>query len=68
MTDLPINHVAHGHTNLHAGSLDIVEIEMMKDNHANGGKRDTCSIAVGLIDCSCVGGVITLKVLNYLPK
>lgn len=68
MTDLPINHVAHGYANLHADSLYIVEIEMMKDSQGNGGQRDACSIAVGLIDCSCIGGVITLKVLNYLPK
>lgn len=35
-TDLPIDHVAHGHANLHACSLDMVEIEMMKDGQANG--------------------------------
>lgn len=68
MTDLPIDHVTHGHTNLHAYSLDMVEIEMMKDGKGDGRQGDARSVTVGLIHCSRVGGVITLKVLNYLPK
>lgn len=67
-TDLPIDHVTHGHTNLHASSLDVVEIEVMKDGEADGCQGDAYSIAVHLMHCSCVAVVITLKVLNYLPK
>lgn len=38
MTDLPIDHMAHGHTNLHACPLDMVEIEMMKNGQADSGQ------------------------------
>lgn len=68
MTHLPIDHVAHGHTNLHACSLDVVEIEVMKDGEANGCQGDAQSEAVGLKDCSCAAGLIILKELNYLPE
>lgn len=69
MTDLPIDHVAHGHTNLHAHSLDVVEIEMMKNRQTDAGQGDARSGSVGLMDRSCVvGAVFSLKVLNYVPK
>lgn len=67
-TNLPIDHVAHGDPDLHASSLDMVEIEMMKDSQGNGCHRDACSVDVGLRDCSCVGGIIVLKELNYFPE
>lgn len=67
-TNLSIDHVAHGHTDLHPSSLDVVEIQMMKNSQAESWQWDACSIDVGLIDRSCVSGVITLKVLDYLPK
>lgn len=36
MTDLPIDHVAHGHADLHAYSLNMVEVEMMKHGQDDG--------------------------------
>lgn len=60
--------MAHGHANLHPGPLDVIEVEMMEDSEADGGQGNARSIDVGLIDCSCVGGVVTLKVLDYLPE
>lgn len=68
VTDLPVNHVAHGHADLHAGPLHMVEVEVVQDSQAHGGQRDAGSIAVGFIGRSCVGGVIVLKVLDYLPQ
>lgn len=67
-TNLSIDHVAHGHTDLHPSSLDVVEIQMMKNGQAESWQWDGRSIAVGLIARRCVSWVITLKVLNYLPK
>lgn len=64
MTDLPIDHVAHGHADLHAYSLNMVEVEMMKHGQDDGWQGDACSVAVGLMDCSRVDGVISLKVLD----
>lgn len=68
ITNLLVDHVAHGNSDFHASSLNIVEVEMVKESQGNGGQRDASSVAVGIIDCSRVGGVITLKVLDYLPK
>lgn len=68
VTDLLIDHVTHGHSNLHACPLDVVEIEMVKHSQESGGQRNACSIAIGLIDCRLVVGVITLKELYQLPK
>lgn len=64
MTDLSIDHVTHGDANLHALSLDVVEVEMMEHSQGNGGQGDACSIAVGLGDRGRVGAVINLKVLD----
>lgn len=68
MTDLLVDHVAHGYADLHACSLDFVEVHMMKESQADGGQWDARSVAVSLVDCSWLSGVITFEILNQLPK
>lgn len=60
--------MANGHTDLHAGPLDVVEVEVVEDGQGHGGQGDTSSAAVGLLGRSHVAGVVALKVLDDLTK
>ena len=66
--DLPVDHVTHGHSDLHACSLDVVEVEVMEYRQADGAHRQCSCIAQGLIQSLVVIWVVTLKVLNHLPQ
>lgn len=47
--DLLVNHVTHGHSDLHARSLDVVEVEMMEQRQADGADRQGSCVAEGLV-------------------
>lgn len=67
-TDLPVDHVTHGHSDLHARSLDMVEVEVVDNGQSYGGQRDTSSIATGLIQSIHVIWVKILKVLDHFSQ
>lgn len=48
-TDLLIDHVTHGHSDLHACSLDVVEVEVMEQCQADGADRQSSCVAEGLV-------------------
>lgn len=60
--------MADGHTDLHAGPLDVVEVEVVEDGQGHGGQRDAGSAAVGLAGRGHVAGVVALKVLDDLTE
>lgn len=68
ITDLLVYHVADGHADLHAGPLDVVEVEVVEDGQSHGGQGDAGGTAVGLLGRSHVAGVVALKVLDDLAE
>lgn len=60
--------MADGHTDLHAGPLDVVEVEVVEDGQGHGGQGDASSAAVGLAGRIHVSGVVALKVLDDPTK
>lgn len=56
--------MADGNADLHAGPLDVVEVEVVQDGQSDGGQGDASGAAVGLVDRSNVAGGVALKVLD----
>lgn len=67
-TDLLVDHVTHGHSDLHACPLHVVEVEVMQQCQADGADGQTGGVSEGLVQSRHVVWVVTLKVLNYLPQ
>lgn len=63
-----VDHVTHGHSDLHACSLDVVEVEVMEQRQADGADRQRCCIAKGFVQGCLVVWIVILKVTNHLPQ
>lgn len=63
-THLPIDHVTHGHSYLHPGSLDVVEVEVMEHRQTNGAKRHGSCIAESHVKSPLIVWVVVFKVQN----
>lgn len=68
LTHLHVYHVAHGNSDLHAGPLHIVEVEVMKKRQADGADRQTGGIAESDVKGLLISRVIVLKVQNQLAQ
>lgn len=66
--DLSVYHVTHGHSYLHACSLDVVEVEMLEDSQSKGGEGHRSGITIHHAKTSLVVRVIILKVQDYFPQ
>ena len=60
--------MTHGYSHLHAGPLDVEEVEVMRDSQDQGGQTDTSSVAKGLIQCIHIIRIVLLKVLDQLSQ
>lgn len=66
--DLLVDHVAHCHSDLHACSLHMVEVEVMEQRQANGADGQGGRVAESLVQSFLILWVIILKVHNHLPQ
>lgn len=60
--------MTHGHSDLHAWPLDIVEVEVMEHHKAQGATRQACCIAQSFVQSIHVLRIITFKVSDHLPQ
>lgn len=67
-THLLIDHVTHGHPDLHACPLDVVEVEVMEHHEAQGAKRQARCIAQTFVQSIHVIRIVTFKVSDHLPQ
>jgi len=67
-TDLPVDHVTHGHSDLHARPLDVVEVEVVEQEQADGAQRHDGGVAQRLVERRHVQRVVALKVLDHLAQ
>ena len=67
-TDLFVDHVTHGHSDLHACPLDVVEVEVMEQGESDGADGEAGRVAQSLVQSRHVFWVVGLKVNNHLPQ
>ncbi|TNN61502.1 hypothetical protein EYF80_028247 [Liparis tanakae] len=67
-TDLPVDHVTHGHSDLHARPLDVVEVEVVEQGQPDGAQRHGGGVAQRLVERRHVQRVVALKVLDHLAQ
>lgn len=67
-TYLPVDHMAHGNPQPHASTLDVVEIQMVKDGkHQCAGCKHR-GIDISFLQCCGVIRVVVFKVINDFPQ
>lgn len=60
--------MTHCHSDLHAGSLDVVEVEVVDQRQADGADGHGGRVAESLVQSFRVVWVVILKVHNHLPQ
>ncbi|KAJ4924253.1 hypothetical protein JOQ06_000493 [Pogonophryne albipinna] len=59
---LHLDHVTHGHSDLHACPLDVVEVEVMEQGESDGADGEAGRVAQSLVQSRHVFWVVVLKV------
>lgn len=67
-THLLVDHVTHGHSDLHACSLNVEEVEVMEHRQANGAQTHPSCVAQSLVQSRHVFWVVILEEHNNLPQ
>lgn len=67
-TDLLVDHVTHGHSDLHACSLDMEEVEVMEQRQTDAAYRQGRGVAQAPVESSTVPWVVIFKVPNQQPQ
>lgn len=67
-TDLSVDHVTHGHFDPHAGSLDVVVVEMLEDGQPEGGEAHRSSVAVRHVKTPTVVRIVVLEEQDDLTQ
>lgn len=68
LTHLHVDHVAHGHSDLHPGPLHIVEVEVMQERQADGANRQAGGVAERDVKGLMIARGVVLKVQNQLSQ
>jgi len=65
---LLVDHVTHGHSDLHACPLNVVEVEVMEHCQADGADGQASCISKRLVKRPLIGLPNNLEIPNHLPQ
>lgn len=67
-TYLAVNHVAHGYSQPHPRTLDVVEIQVVQNGQDKRAGTQHPGIAMGFVQSSRIRGIVVFKITNNFPQ